>query len=614
MPTEFPLKLYDLLEAAKTQKDDHIVSWLPEWPEEGGAFQVHDHDLFIERFLLPRFSYQKFETFSQQLMRYGFLYAKDGSWKGAWYHPVFKRGDRELCMSLSLSPIPLAIKPVCAVTEDTMESKPTALPLELMPETPKSKSGMYHHSSSLHDNNLPTIKAGMRLALTDDSDQLNQLHCFVRSKLLEVFVLDEHHGFRMGLRCVHCGTLPRKERVVNSMSVFFPRSLGDIYQGVITWQRCHFPGCSYIPAESRSTYERLRDQSSRGRKVHWVTSAKAMGFRDVDEARNGVVYHADLVEASGLSQETFDGSIFNFDPSMPFPPLSLGVDEDDAMEDSSSDDFLDMIDPHVDAFTEGLPFMRHDADDAGLVAVPAVDDSLLTMDFEEWPYLSHEAPAGDEVELLPMHHDRKAGEHSTIDMEATEKLAAFEHTEHASLLNANFEASIVSRNHAVVDDRHEMEKKPAAAMDASMEDTISPLPGLFVISRNSTDAAKAAPALPMAMAAKDSGMDNDPPGDPWKSVPNPLSSVAFVSTSADPPVKNQSANNYIDVASLRRRDDAGVEASLLAGRFGGVPDPLAQSPALVDTSSSAASALHTVIAASTLMDLDQDPDLDEPDC
>jgi hypothetical protein len=88
------------------------------------------------------------------------------------------------------------------------------------------------------DPSLPTIKGGMRLAVSNDKQHLNSLHCFVRSELLEVFVLDDlenddeedapnnnQYRNRVGLRCVHCGRKSKKDRHGTSMSTFFPKSI-----------------------------------------------------------------------------------------------------------------------------------------------------------------------------------------------------------------------------------------------------------------------------------------------------------------------------------------------------------------------------------------------------
>ena len=155
------------------------------------------------------------------------------------------------------------------------------------------------------DPTTPVLKSGMRLAAANDSKYLNSLHCFVRSELLEVFVIEDSKTTiaiypdgstarqipRVGIRCVHCGTKPKCERTGTSMSAFFPKSIQDIYRGVCTWQRIHFHSCRHVPSHLKRLYKNLKkNDKSRGKKAHWVRSAQNMGFRNVDEHRNGVVW------------------------------------------------------------------------------------------------------------------------------------------------------------------------------------------------------------------------------------------------------------------------------------------------------------------------------------
>lgn len=147
--------------------------------------------------------------------------------------------------------------------------------------------------ASLGDNTERSI----RLAMPDDSQHLNSLHCFVRSDLLEVFVMDEHKRKhrdlepRVGFRCVHCGLLPRKEKEGASMSIFYPKSLQDIYRSVCTWQRIHFKACRHVPQPLVERYDYLKEMDrTRGKKQHWVNSAHKLGLRNIDKNRGGIVF------------------------------------------------------------------------------------------------------------------------------------------------------------------------------------------------------------------------------------------------------------------------------------------------------------------------------------
>ena len=138
---------------------------------------------------------------------------------------------------------------------------------------------------------------GIRLAMPNDPQELNRLHCFVRSDLLEVFAMDEHNSKdkgsapKVGLRCVYCGHLPRKEKEGASMSIFYPKSMQDIYRGVCTWQRIHFKACKHIPQELVERYDYLKEMDrTRGKKHHWVNSAYRLGLRNYDDNRGGIVW------------------------------------------------------------------------------------------------------------------------------------------------------------------------------------------------------------------------------------------------------------------------------------------------------------------------------------
>jgi len=146
---------------------------------------------------------------------------------------------------------------------------------------------------------------GMTLSQPDDSDHLNQLHCFVRSKLLEVFVLkkDDVTGIRasdtgknvVGIRCSQCGSLSTVERGTDvKHTTFFPKCIQDLYRGVCTWQRLHFPTCQHMPESYKAQYKHYKEMDpSRGRKAHWIQSAYQLGLRNMDADRNGISYHPD---------------------------------------------------------------------------------------------------------------------------------------------------------------------------------------------------------------------------------------------------------------------------------------------------------------------------------
>lgn len=163
-----------------------------------------------------------------------------------------------------------------------------------------------------------------RLALSADRGNVNSLHAFVRSDLLEIFTVpsagadadaDEassshrsttrSHGTnttissgnkngcgkdissstrlfpgRVGLRCTFCSDVPQTDQ--HTMSSFHPKRLADLYRSVCTWQRVHFQECGFVSEKMRKTYRYLKESDkTRGKTAYWISSAKAIGLEDV---------------------------------------------------------------------------------------------------------------------------------------------------------------------------------------------------------------------------------------------------------------------------------------------------------------------------------------------
>jgi hypothetical protein len=156
--------------------------------------------------------------------------------------------------------------------------------------------------------NYPT-----RLCMPCDNSKLNTLHCFLRSELLEIFVVEKSRNKspthspgssvgRVGLRCVHCAMVrkERDDRDEAPMAVFYPKSVAEIYRLVTSWQRCHLRKCRNLPPTVRSRWQMLRDNDkSRGKTHYWVTSAKRLGLVDCNSRAGGVRFAADF-DASKL--------------------------------------------------------------------------------------------------------------------------------------------------------------------------------------------------------------------------------------------------------------------------------------------------------------------------
>ena len=88
----FPWKLHKLLESTDDNKTSHIISWLA----DGTSFKVHKPKTFTDEVMPAYFSQTKFNSFRRQCYIYGFRLRRDG----AFFHPDFRRGNLEACMSL----------------------------------------------------------------------------------------------------------------------------------------------------------------------------------------------------------------------------------------------------------------------------------------------------------------------------------------------------------------------------------------------------------------------------------------------------------------------------------------------------------------------------------
>lgn len=146
-----------------------------------------------------------------------------------------------------------------------------------------------------------------RLALPHDEAKLNSLHCFLRSELLEIFVVQKSRNKspthspgssvgRVGLRCVHCAMArkTKEDRDEAPMAVFYPKSVAEIYRLVTSWQRCHLRKCRNLPPAVRSKWQALRDNDkSRGKTHYWVASANEIGLLDCQSRAGGVRFAND---------------------------------------------------------------------------------------------------------------------------------------------------------------------------------------------------------------------------------------------------------------------------------------------------------------------------------
>jgi hypothetical protein len=95
-PETFPLKLFRMIEEAERDGMEDVVSFLP----HGKAFSIHKPRQFISDFMPKFFSTNRMSSFQRQLNLYGFRRITEGVDKGAYFHELFSKGQKNLCKQI----------------------------------------------------------------------------------------------------------------------------------------------------------------------------------------------------------------------------------------------------------------------------------------------------------------------------------------------------------------------------------------------------------------------------------------------------------------------------------------------------------------------------------
>ncbi|KAG7349189.1 HSF-type DNA-binding protein [Nitzschia inconspicua] len=92
-----PEDIRDMLDQAKAEKAENVVSWLV----HGKAFAIHNRPEFMTRFMPRFFKSKKFEYFTDVIRNWGFVRLKQSKDKGAYYHKLFERDNPRATLHLS---------------------------------------------------------------------------------------------------------------------------------------------------------------------------------------------------------------------------------------------------------------------------------------------------------------------------------------------------------------------------------------------------------------------------------------------------------------------------------------------------------------------------------
>lgn len=145
-----------------------------------------------------------------------------------------------------------------------------------------------------------SVKTSFPLALSGDSENLSELHCFIRRNI-EVFVATKHDveqpqpgrhtpimSGQVGLRCIHCKSLPVKHR--KKRAVCYPPNISGIYHCVKNMKFDHFSVCNRISKDFDALMSNMTRRNKLGVKYgstsqrqYYMASAKKLGLIDTEK-------------------------------------------------------------------------------------------------------------------------------------------------------------------------------------------------------------------------------------------------------------------------------------------------------------------------------------------
>ena len=164
--SNFPQRLFVLME--NNQSD--MISWC----EHGLSFRINDSDKFSCTILPKYFKHAKFTSFQRQLNLYGFKRITKGEDCGAYYHPKFHRGRKDLLNEIKRIP-----NKSLAGYIDTYEYNPNEIkniqeaPIQVdvfLNDTPNNNEKKRNNSSNNNNNDN-----NKKNKVIDDDDDLLEL-------------------------------------------------------------------------------------------------------------------------------------------------------------------------------------------------------------------------------------------------------------------------------------------------------------------------------------------------------------------------------------------------------------------------------------------------------
>jgi hypothetical protein len=158
-----------------------------------------------------------------------------------------------------------------------------------------------------------------------DSDNLNAIHCFVRTRT-EFFAANEEDIVapapgrktkvlmgQVGIRCIHCSSLPPQQRV--KRAACYPPRVEGIYHAISNMKFDHFAKCQGLPDNVRREFQTLQDSFCRkgsggnaggaasSTKKYYRASAVRKGLADTD---TGIRFQTTCPRSTSPSSEVSD--------------------------------------------------------------------------------------------------------------------------------------------------------------------------------------------------------------------------------------------------------------------------------------------------------------------
>ena len=175
-------------------------------------------------------------------------------------------------------------------------------PAQQQPEIPEDPlrfaSWAERPAPKIRESQSQKSENAVQLGVEEDCNWLSEMHCFLRSEIVEVFQADSmppgtctaKGGLvpgQIGIRCKWCAHVPADSRSCRSAA--FPSSIRQLYQSFTMMVREHLGQnmCTSVPLHYRELLQTLRSkrngQGANDSKQYWIVAARKIGMVDTSK-------------------------------------------------------------------------------------------------------------------------------------------------------------------------------------------------------------------------------------------------------------------------------------------------------------------------------------------